>query len=1256
MANTASKATRKLKKRIVLFLAFLFPVLLWLSFEILLRTPWSAQQAEGLLSGLLRVPVHIDSLDFDFFPKRKLQVYGVVLGNEKLRLDAPEVVLEADLSALLQRKIHLTTIESVRPITLFVPQSPQEIRNAWQDFPIAKPKAATPDKKQKSSHWQASIDTLSLPVITLLRDEKRYFRGKFTAHDLISDTITLQLFTQLVGVDDDAHMQADLTLNLPDGQPPQLQGRVTAQNMDVEKLLSKPGMPHTRIDLQVDLKGPVPENLAANIQGELRTAEEELLNGTLSAKAWLRNGDFLLNDLTLQGDGVDVQLDLSLPYKGTPVFHILEATVQNQVLESLLAALSQDSFQLSASSQGQLSIQNLLLGKKEDEQLRLVSGEMQFNDIDLSLPAVQQHFPKLQGRVYVEENTFQIERLSTQSIELAGSIRPDFTTPSAALNLHGTLALQSQWLSPWVGAALLSQLSGTLTLQQCSLSLSPDHSLLESLEIVAQLADGAVTLHPKNKSGPIPLQSLQGEFSLKGTTLQIHRFQTPDLNVKGALSYLPEGKHVDVQLQGTGSLPGPAPALFERYAYLENVHGMCTLDNLEARYTIGSGWTKTPVVRASLKEGAARSIHRAYTDQITEITAQFEQDENTLQLSASALAERLGPLELSAVYKPAAGNIDATINADLGQAIPTFLPEGPARQYGNALLLNYGPSVLDLAVTLPNADTPSLLALNLSRRGEPKLNLNSEIEFTAKPSPRIHSLHGQATVSLTPLNPLLPSHLDMQGDAHCTVQGLDENGDLLINVDLSQTTLQAGEHLQKRSGDAAHIQLSLQTTPEITPRQVSVEILGESIVATLEDGGVQIPDINLNFTSLSRLLPDEGNASGTLRGNLNLSPFKLNLELDHIALALTPKLALDDIHGALQYDEGYWRCERLYLHGADSDCTVTAHQEKDLWRGALKGKKLNLNALAAMYAALQAFSFQSSAEAQDKPASEGANFPKFNGVFTCDLGELYYNQGLWRDLHAETTFAPTGIDIADVGLSIGEGKLTGDVHITSLDEANASQVSINAFAERVDIKTLDAFLSASPKKIYGIADAQSQLHFVLRPETPWQNTLTGTFTFSAQDGSYGKMGFITKLLSVLKTTEIIRLRLPALHDTGLSYDASYANLILDEGEITVEDFGLDSKAYAMSGKGSVSLPADTLDLQINANLLQSVTGIVGGVPVVGKTVDLLAKPANLVITLKGATEDPDIEVRTGAAPAKEIRKGVEETRKGFREIRKRLGL
>ncbi len=1256
MANTASKATRKSKKHIVFFLAFLFPVLLWLSFEILLRTPWSAQQAEGLLSELLRVPVHIDSLDFDFFPKRKLQVYGVVLGNEKLRLDAPEVVLEANLSALLQRKIHLTGIESVRPITLFVPQSPQEIRNAWQDFPISKPKAATPDKKQKSSRWQASIDTLSLPVITLLRDEKRYFRGKFTAHDLISDTITLQLFTQLVGVDDDAHMQADLTLNLPDGQPPQLQGRVVAQNMDVEKLLAKPGMPHTRIDLHIDLDGPVPDNLAADIHGEIRTEEKELLNGTLSAKAWFRNGDFLLNDLNLQGAGLNAQIDLSLPTQSPPVLHILDASIQGHALQSLLAALSQKDIQATTTPQACINIQDLLLGTQDKKQLRLVSGDIQFNGIDLALATTApKHFPNLQGRIHIDENTLHLESLTSQGIELAGTIQPDFITPSVTLDLHGALTLQPQWLTPWIRENSLFQLTGDLILQQCFLTLTPKHPLPQNLQLKTRLDNATLTLHPRNLDTPIQLHPLQAEFTLQDTTLHIDNLQVPDLNASGTLIYLPEEKYIDIQIQGSTNLPGPAAPFIKRYVQLEDIHGALTLENLQTRYILGTGWAKEVVLQSTLKNASTKSIHPAYTDQINDINAQLRQDEKSLQLSASANAVRLGPLRLDATYTLDNDSINATLNTDLSQSIPTLLPDGPPSQYSAALLQNYGPSTLDISAQLPQ-DFQSPLTLTLIRQGAPVLHLQTEIEILPNAAPRLRTLQAQASTPLDPLNTLFPQHINTQGDAQWTIRGPEANGDLIINIGLSTTTLQAGQYFKKRPGDAASIQLALQTSPNITPRHITAQILGETITATLKDNTIQIPNLNLNLTSLSRLLPDNGNASGNLTGNLNLTPLNLNLQFDHTALALSPELALDEINGVLHYNNGYWRCDKLYLHGADSDCTITAHQDNDTWQGTLKGEKLNLNALTALYEATQAFKFDTATPQETRIVPSTFSFPKFNGGFTCDLGELYYNEGLWRNLHAKTTFTPTAIDITDVGLSIGEGKLTGDVHITSPDEANASQVSINAFAKRVDIKALDAFLSASPKKIYGIADAQSQLHFALRPETPWQNTLTGTFTFSAQDGSYGKMGFITKLLSVLKTTEIIRLRLPALHDTGLSYDASYANLIIDEGEITVENFGLDSKAYAMSGKGSVSLPADTLDLQINANLLQSVTGIVGGVPVVGKTVDLLAKPANLVITLKGATEDPDIEVRTGAAPAKEIRKGVEETRKGFREIRKRLGL
>jgi uncharacterized protein YhdP len=158
----------------------------------------------------------------------------------------------------------------------------------------------------------------------------------------------------------------------------------------------------------------------------------------------------------------------------------------------------------------------------------------------------------------------------------------------------------------------------------------------------------------------------------------------------------------------------------------------------------------------------------------------------------------------------------------------------------------------------------------------------------------------------------------------------------------------------------------------------------------------------------------------------------------------------------------------------------------------------------------------------------------------------------------------------------------------------------------------------------------------------------GTIQFAATDGSYGRMGLATKMLTVLKTTAIIQLSLPNIKDKGLTYDESRASMQMKDGVVTVDEFMLEDRAYAMDASGTVDYPADTMDITARVRMLEAVTDLLEVIPGIKDIVQKVKKNSGIRLHIGGAPFDPKIktfavEPAEEEAPAEEAQQTQEPT-------------
>jgi hypothetical protein len=253
------------------------------------------------------------------------------------------------------------------------------------------------------------------------------------------------------------------------------------------------------------------------------------------------------------------------------------------------------------------------------------------------------------------------------------------------------------------------------------------------------------------------------------------------------------------------------------------------------------------------------------------------------------------------------------------------------------------------------------------------------------------------------------------------------------------------------------------------------------------------------------------------------------------------------------------------------------------------------------------------------------------------VAEARYKGQVLHDLRTNVRIAPDATVADPVTCRVGEGTLEGTARLLKGAEGGPDTAAVMATFIDVDAAVIDALLFDEPRGLGGRFTGNADLRFAVAEDLPPTHTLDGTVAFDAVDGTYGKARSATKLLSLLKTTEVLWGRLPTLRDEGLTYDTSQGRLSARNGVLDINTFSLASKSYALSAEGRVNFPEDRMNVEAQFRILESVRNVLGMVPVIGSAVGQLDDRGGLRIQFTGSPQDPQASIIT---PRERLREGV----------------
>jgi hypothetical protein len=367
------------------------------------------------------------------------------------------------------------------------------------------------------------------------------------------------------------------------------------------------------------------------------------------------------------------------------------------------------------------------------------------------------------------------------------------------------------------------------------------------------------------------------------------------------------------------------------------------------------------------------------------------------------------------------------------------------------------------------------------------------------------------------------------------------------------------------------------------------------------------------------LLKDAASAKGRIEGYIATAPTELELTLHGVGVQISDALAIDAIDGGVAYRDGYPALRNVTMQGANSSCVINAGKQGNEWTGTLKGEKFDANAFIRLMDELQAF-LATKEETEDSLVVVAAPDDSFKGQFEVGVDQVYYERGRLDFVRAKAQFDDTGIHIRDLSCRPYTGQLTGKVDVLRSGD-DQQDIDVDVAFENIDAQIIDDMLLAEPRGLRGAMSGRFVLSAPMKPAREAVREASGELVWAASNGSFGQMGWATRLLTVLRTTEVFALRLPNLRDEGLIYDTCSGKLVMDTGVIRFEEAALKSPSYTMGASGTIDYALDATNIRVRVEPLESVDRIVSRVPILRDVVGAATSLVSVPIRITGSPND-----------------------------------
>lgn len=751
-------------------------------------------------------------------------------------------------------------------------------------------------------------------------------------------------------------------------------------------------------------------------------------------------------------------------------------------------------------------------------------------------------------------------------------------------------------------------------------------------------------------------QGVHGHVSVANNVVNVEELRGDAFRVAGTVK--PDFAKASYALDLTAQADLRAAQLrpFFQTEALKAVAGHVDVSRCSGTYVAGKGIPSDLVIEGTMSDGSCRYETDALLVDLQSVGAKFTSGSEGIHATAQGSGAAGGSFSLTGEYAYDGQTWNGRIETAPDALLTPMLRDEDVRNVVQPVLAAYGSSTWDARVELPTAKREGV-TLRLSRGGEWPFAGQASAAPAAGGAYRIGAIQANATLPMDKVIPGFFPKLTSQGAGRFTFANDPDAQQFEAQLDLDSCSVVAEPYFEKQSGDTLRIAATGTSGETWDLKNLRIDVLDESVPVAVEPGGGLSAQFDLQLAKLAPLLPEGGSAGGAVSGQVRTAPLEGHIDFKQAAIKLNQDIALDRIDGAVTLASNTISSADLKLHGARSDATVTAMQSDGRWQGSVKGNALNVDAVVAFVDAAEALQPEIGIPAGGTGAAPASlwNDP-FLGQLEVQLAKVHYRRGTLSDVGFRVVGEERAIHVRDIHAVPYSGSITGSIAVLPGDTVDAV-TQADFTCETMDGRIVNDMIFPQDRGWFGTITGKLNFNAPFAPLEQMMAGGNGSVSWDAKDGSLGKAGLAGKLLTALKTVEVINLKLPSLQDKGITYDTWTGQVTMEKGVMRMGDNQLDGGAYAMKADGTVNFADEKTDVTVFVQLLESVSNIVEKVPLVGEAVSSASTDlVGVAVKFSGSPYDPKTSVAeaTGKALLKAPVKAGEGLVKGVGKTLKKL--
>lgn len=727
------------------------------------------------------------------------------------------------------------------------------------------------------------------------------------------------------------------------------------------------------------------------------------------------------------------------------------------------------------------------------------------------------------------------------------------------------------------------------------------------------------------------LARVDADASYEDGTLHVREFSVGGARATGWIRPNFEDRSLDFELNGEADFEDGVLEALLGLDSVRKIAGRAELTRASGTYRRNDGFSDNICLEGRISDGGFEFLTGDDVIGFEDVEIELVIANKILDVNIQSASHDIGNIAFQGALNLNDFKLDGVLAADTRLIASHILTSDDAQRYAS-VIEQFDDIKLNLDIALPYIKRDGL-SVHAFQQTFPHFEASAEWAVNEEGILQLGDISATTRIQVAEVDSELSGPLYGTGEASIVFTRIadDESFDLLL--DFQDTSVRIGERIEKRPGHPLSIHVTGRAPAKgWSAESIQIQCLDERVDCRFEDGVLTAKEARVRLANLAGLLPDEARASGDLIIDFDTGQDYLSISFKDAGIRFSDGVGVDRVDGDLVILGDSVQFNDIGLHYRAGSCTINASSFDGYWKGSIRGEYLDLN---TMIAAFQEARLRRHRDADEKKApleiakrrgSSVQNVSPMRGEIVLDLDRLLFRRATFSDVHARFLGEEKGILIRDISLVPGQGTISGTANFMFADK-NMWAVALD-FVE-IDNRLLDELLFDEDRQFRGTASGKFRFESELTDLQDMLASGNGHCEWTINDGSFGKLGWATRLLKVLKTTEIFSLRLPSIRDDGLTFDQCTGKVAMEDGVLQLNNAILASPSYRMSADGKIDFSEEDADVRVFVHLLEPIGKITRRIPGVKQVAAVTTDRIGIPILVSGNPYDLDYKVGRG---------------------------